>query len=128
MQAGNVEDSVSFDILPVFGLDNGDPLIEKGLEITSQSYTEHRLIDKILRRPPQYSNNVGLKTSHFRTGNVNTREVCDKVIKVVNVMAKNYPDYLAEDKIKSVVAAVRRTADLPDRIVPMLKHVKVTIT
>ena len=36
-------------------------------------------------------------------------------------------DYLAEDKIKSVVAAVRRTADLPERIVPMLKHVKVTI-
>ena len=127
MQEGYVEDSISFDILPTTSLGDDEPYIEKGLEITSQSYTKHSLIDKILRRPPQYTNNVGLKTSHFRSGNVNTQEVCDKVIKVVSVMAKNYPDYLAEDKIKSVVAAVRRTADLPERIVPMLKHVKVTI-
>ena len=126
MQNSPIDDCISFDILPNTSLDD-QPLNEKGLEITSQSYTEHKLIDKILGRPPQYTDEMGLKTSHFRLGNVNTQEVCDKVIKVVSVMAENYPDYLAEDKIKSVVAAVRRTADLPERIVPMLKHVKVTI-
>ena len=125
MQEGAGEDSVSFDILPITDLNDGELL--EGLESLNISPDKRSLFDKVLRRPPLHTHDLGLQTSHFRSGNVNTQEVCDKVIKVVSVMAKNYPDYLAEDKIKSVVAAVRRTADLPERIVPMLKHVKVTI-
>ena len=126
MQEGAVEDSISFDILPTTSLNDGELL--EGLESLNISPDKRSLFDKVLRRPPLHTHDLGLMTSHFRSGNVNTQEVCDKVIKVVSVMAKNYPDYLAEDKIKSVVAVVRRTADLPDRILPMLKHIKVTIT
>jgi hypothetical protein len=130
MEEGAVEDSIHFEILPNTSGDSMNDegsILEEGLERIIRSSDKRNLIDKVLRRPPQYNYIVGLMTSEFRSGNVNTQEVCDKVIEVVSIMAKNYPEYLAEDKIKTVIAAVRRTADLPERIVPMLKHVKVTI-
>jgi len=118
-----------FDIIPggTFWEEIDEKIfIEKGLW-TDETDMPRSFMDKILNRPTRkHSMGVGSHTNGCQFGQFNIEEIAEEVIKVAKVMQELYPKYFGDDHIKTV-SVDGHIGTYPDRLLPLLKNIKVTI-